>query len=191
MKSRKQLVSAKRKHLKSKVSSKRKATNKVKQLAIYKIPRSKLENALEFLESEHDPLVRNVSWPCHVNITNLANANRKVDKYASDTLNVMEVARQCAERGQWSNLMKTVAIMCEDLRQMDVNAILRNSLFGIIADPALDNPSYLEDYLYAYPACKTPGDISYCINSMLKVFEGIFTPRKRRGRYASRSEKND
>ncbi|XP_055530814.1 uncharacterized protein LOC129721823 [Wyeomyia smithii] len=137
----------------------------------YSIPQSKLERALEFLHSDSSD--RAVHRPCHGNILNRANAGRKQDRCSLDTVNLQEVARICADRGQWPELMKTVAIMCEDPHYQDVHAILRNALFGIIADPSLNDPSYLEAYLYSCTACKNPGDITYCMDKILEVFQGV------------------
>ncbi|XP_058831679.1 uncharacterized protein LOC131690147 [Topomyia yanbarensis] len=185
MKTRKGTVPRKRKPSKGNV--KRKATIKSnRNYRTYLIPQSKLESAVKFLESDLEPR-QPTGWPCHGNIAIRVSTGRKKDNHVTDTMNVMDVARHCAERGHWSNLMKTVAIMCEDARFYDVHAILRNSLFGIMADPVLNDRSYLEDYMYAYPQCKTPGDIAYVIDKILEVFQGISIRTKRNGDAVSSS----
>ncbi|XP_053685981.1 uncharacterized protein LOC128735523 [Sabethes cyaneus] len=160
-------------------------TRSSKEIKTYKIPQAKLERALEFLHSKPTP-ARNHVRPCHGNIANRVGYNRKLDRSMFDTANLQEVASLCAEREQWPELMKTVAIMCEDPHYQDVHAILRNALFAIIADPTLNDPSYLEAYLYSNPVCKNPGDISYCIDMILEVFQGITVRLKRR--YTVRDE---
>ncbi|XP_055628165.1 uncharacterized protein LOC129769741 [Toxorhynchites rutilus septentrionalis] len=160
---------------KAKLATQRLLKLRRKTFPTHKIPQSKLKKALDFLESKPEPeATTEPRYPmCFGNIAYQVSTSRWVNNFMSDTQNVMRVACQCAERGQWTDFMKTVQILCEDPRFYDMHAALRNAFFGIIADPSLDDRSFLESYLYSNPRCKNPGDVEYCISKILEVFQGI------------------
>ncbi|EAT44197.1 AAEL004429-PA [Aedes aegypti] len=147
-----------------------------KNYPTHTIPRSKLNAAIKFLEKKTPPKARNpMTDSCFKSILDKVGAtqSRRVDSYMNDTANVLEVARNCALRGRWSDLMKTFAIQMESIRRYDLAAALRNALFAIIADPALNDPSFLEAYLYSNPYCTNQSDLKYCVDKILEVFQGV------------------
>nr|XP_019555386.2 uncharacterized protein LOC109424673 [Aedes albopictus] len=151
---------------------------KGKAYPTHRIPRSKLNAALKFLEEKSSPAKYNTTAAtggCFKSILDKAGAarSRRVEGYANDNVNMLEVARQCALRGQWANLIKTFQIQMQGIRRYDLPVALRNSLFAIIADPALNDPSFLEAYLYSNPYCANQTDLKYCVDKILEVFQGV------------------
>ncbi|XP_065077888.1 uncharacterized protein LOC135701114 [Ochlerotatus camptorhynchus] len=164
----------------------------------HKIPRSKMDRAMEFLEADNGGKQISKrkgevqSYACFGNIANKVSASRRVDNYMNDTANVLQVARHCALRGRWPELMKTVAILMEDVRLYDVHAAVRNAFYCIMADPVLNDPSFLEAYLYSNPRCSNAGDVSYCIDKILEVFQGVtIIPTGRRNVAQSKLDMDD
>ncbi|XP_062556273.1 uncharacterized protein LOC134221097 [Armigeres subalbatus] len=180
---------------KSRSSKTQKTPSPRKSYPRYEIPRSKLDAAIKFLEDKSQPKKghRTASTlGCVKSILGNVTAPWKVDNYINDTANVLEVARHCALRGRWPELMKTVAILMEDIRRYDLPAALRNTLYAIIADPALNDPAFLEAYLFCNPHCTNQGDFKYCVDRILEVFQGVTIRSARiRGRVVSNEDELD
>ncbi|KAL1404716.1 hypothetical protein pipiens_018750 [Culex pipiens pipiens] len=116
----------------------------------FKIPQSKLDNARRFLATDPDPLV---DRGCYGHITTRLNSTiplRSVNNLGP----TMDMARFCAVRGLWPELMQTVAIQCEHPR-------------------ALAEPSFLRSFLLTNPACRNETDVDYCIERILEVYQGV------------------
>ncbi|XP_055594833.1 uncharacterized protein LOC129745642 [Uranotaenia lowii] len=138
----------------------------------YLIPQSKLDAALRFLESDQPYKQRQKYW-CSHNI-----AARSISKYCSNGYGLhglMAMARHCAQRALWPELMQLVNMMCEDFRKHTFLPTLKTALYGIVADPTLSDPALLEAFLYANARCTNKGDVEYCMEQLMKVFQGKTT----------------
>lgn len=88
-----------------------------------KIPRSKLDNAMRFLDTDPDPRVDRGCFGNIITRLNTAIPLRSVNNLAT----TLDMARFCAVRGLWPELMQTVAIQCEHPRAYETEAVIRVS----------------------------------------------------------------
>uniref|UniRef100_A0A8D8AXZ8 (northern house mosquito) hypothetical protein n=1 Tax=Culex pipiens TaxID=7175 RepID=A0A8D8AXZ8_CULPI len=135
----------------------------------FKIPQSKLDNARRFLATDPDPLV---DRGCYGHITTRLNSTIPL-RSVNNLWPTMDMARFCAVRGLWPELMQTVAIQCEHPRAYETAAVIRNALYTILADPSLAKPSFLRSFLLTNPACRNETDVDYCIERILEVYQGV------------------
>ncbi|XP_058065355.1 uncharacterized protein LOC131215004 [Anopheles bellator] len=141
----------------------------------FKVSRKKLKHALNILEQPQEPrpTIRHIN--CSSSMLDQLNSTMHFQREFSP-MKWFEFFRATVTNHDWDKFMKGLRLASQNSSFCGMRAILRATFFGILTLPIYHEPTVLKSLLYAIAPCRNEQDIEFCMETILRIFNGRSEP---------------
>uniref|UniRef100_A0A182JVD3 Uncharacterized protein n=1 Tax=Anopheles christyi TaxID=43041 RepID=A0A182JVD3_9DIPT len=146
--------------------------SKLKPKIQFKVSNKKLSQALRKLTKPSQITQKQETLPsCKTNIIKLLNTNA----YAQPIewrQNWLEVFQTSISRHNWETFIRALRLASQSKTFCGLDNIIRNSFLSILTHQIYKDEKALRLYLYTIAPCRNEQDIEFCIETILRTFNG-------------------
>uniref|UniRef100_A0A182P5U4 Uncharacterized protein n=1 Tax=Anopheles epiroticus TaxID=199890 RepID=A0A182P5U4_9DIPT len=146
--------------------------SKLKPRVQFKVSDTKFSQAMRTLRKRLEFKPNQATFPsCSVSIIKQLNTNVYVQP-TEWRQNWLEVLQSDIARHNWESFIRSLRVASQSHRLCGLENILRNSFLSILTHPIFKDLKTLRLFLYTVAPCRNENDIEYCIETILKTFNG-------------------
>ncbi|XP_052890010.1 uncharacterized protein LOC128298306 [Anopheles moucheti] len=155
------------------MSGTRRTSKPIKQ---FKISRKKLNRALEKLNNLPKIIPHSPGFfsNCNTNIIKQLNTSAHVQPI-SWKQNWLKLFATSITSHDWDTFIKTLRLASQNHNNCGLDNVLRNCFFGVLTHPIYRDEETLRLLLYTIAPCRNEYDIEFCIETILRTFDGKYT----------------
>ncbi|XP_035790319.1 uncharacterized protein LOC118465833 [Anopheles albimanus] len=136
------------------------------------VPRKKLQRALELLEQPLKNAGDRDDQGCPFTMLKHRDTSTTTLRPLHARRNWLEHFSSTVTRHNWDTFIRSLKLASQNNSFCGVQAILRNTIFGMLSHPLYREPATIKSILSAITPCSSGADVKLCIETMAQAING-------------------
>uniref|UniRef100_A0A2M4CK25 Uncharacterized protein n=1 Tax=Anopheles darlingi TaxID=43151 RepID=A0A2M4CK25_ANODA len=148
------------------------SSKKSKRKLVLQVPQKTLQRALRLLEQPLEIPGDRSEHGCPFTMVRYLDSSTTTRRSLHSRRNWLEHFSASVTRHDWNTFMRSLKLVTQNNSFCGVPAVLRNTIFGMLAHPLYREPAVIKSILTAITPCSSNDDVALCIETIAQTING-------------------